>query len=119
MPSPLSLLACLSFSISAVSAEGVYTVWPWPNHPKPAPPSPVYITTTTVDQTWVWTCPAAPTIYINVTEYIPTTIIPPPLTDTEISTLISATTVVPPPITIFQTTSTTEFETVTAITTQM
>ena len=75
MPSPLSVLACLLCAITTVSAQDVYTVWPWPKHPQPAPPVPVYVTTTAVDNTWIVTCPAPSTVYINVTEveYVPLT----------------------------------------------
>lgn len=88
MPSPLSTLACLSFAITTVFAQEVYTVWPWPQHPPPAPPAPIYVTT----DTWTVTCPAPPTVYINVTEveYVPVT-----ATDTTTQ-----------PVTIFQTITT-------------
>ncbi|KAJ9605145.1 hypothetical protein H2200_010535 [Cladophialophora chaetospira] len=71
----LSLLTALSFSIATVSSQSVYTVWPWPQHPPPPPPVPVVVTTQTVDQTWIVTCPAPPTVFINFTQvqYVPVT----------------------------------------------
>ncbi|KIX00477.1 uncharacterized protein Z518_10617 [Rhinocladiella mackenziei CBS 650.93] len=67
---PISLLTALSFAISTTCAQSsseAVTVTPSPGRP------PDYIHNSTVNDTLVYSCPPLPTVFLNVTQYVPMT----------------------------------------------
>lgn len=102
----LCLLMGLSIATATLSQEPSYG----PHCPH-YPPGSIIISTTTFNETIVLTCPPAPTIWVNVTEYVPvtaTTTDTDTETDTTTTSIWNTTTL---PITIYQTIISTTIQT--------
>lgn len=85
------LLTALSLVITALSQD--------PSSGPPFPEPPRLASTTTWNESIIFTCPPAPTILVNVTQYVPITDITTD-TDTTTTSIWNTTTI---PITIYQT----------------
>ncbi|KAJ9621129.1 hypothetical protein H2204_012023 [Knufia peltigerae] len=95
----LGLLAASSLAVAIASAEAptATTV----ETPHPGPPPPVLQNTTVINETIIEICPPPPTVFFNVTDYVP-------ITETATTTVTAVTTATyidttTQPITIFQT----------------
>lgn len=87
----IRLVTGLSLAVTVLSQN--------PSSSPPFPPPPNLASTTTWNETIVFTCPPAPTILVNVTQYVPVTDIITDI-DTATTSIWNTTTL---PITIYQT----------------
>ncbi|KIW20773.1 hypothetical protein PV08_01351 [Exophiala spinifera] len=105
----LGLLVTSSLAVAATSAEPSATII---ETPRPGPPPPVLQNTTLINETIIEICPPPPTVFFNVTDYVP-------ITETATTTVTAVTTATyidttTTPITIFQTIISTTVVTATA-----